>query len=408
MSNPLVLIGAGQESVFAVERAKGLGYAVLATDRNRSAPGASLADFFLPLSVYDPEETVRGIGTWAAQEGRTPGGVLCVAVDAPRTVAAVGEAFNLPAVSVETARLATDKLSMKDRFKAAGINIPWYAAVRDAQDVAAAVREKGYPLVVKPVDSRGARGVLRLTPDVDVEWAFATAKSVSPTGRVMVERFLPGPQVSTEGLMVRQTAHIPGFADRNYEFLERFAPFIIENGGDMPSLLPSAAQREIIDLTGRAALALGLEHGPVKGDMLWHDGKAYVIEIAARHSGGYFATHEIPWSTGVDLLGLSIRMAMGELPAAEDLRPKYGKGVSQRYLFPSPGVVTAVNGIEAARAMPDIRYLEVRVRPGDVIEPTTSHPARPGLVMAVAETREKAGRAALAAVNAIEIQTVRE
>jgi biotin carboxylase len=404
MEASLILLGAGVECVPAVLRAKELGYRVLATDRNPQAPGAAHADEFLPLCPYTPLETVAGLTAWK-ERGGIPGGVLSVGIDAPRTTAAVAEAFGLPAVSGETARLAADKLAMKDRLRACGVPVPWYAPARDSRDIREAAKETGFPLVVKPVDSRGARGVLRLAAEIDPEWAFTHAVAQSPTGRVMVEQFLDGPQVSTEGLMLNGTACIPGFADRNYEFLERFAPHIIENGGDLPSLLPARAQNEIRELTGSAALALGLVNGPVKGDMLWHEGQAYVIEIAARHSGGYFVTHEIPWNTGVDLLGESIRMAMGETPSPESLIPKCRKGVCQRYIFPRPGIVREIRGCEAARRIPGIRYLEIRVKPGDAVLPAVNHPARAGVVMAVAETRPAAAKAAEAAVRCITIRT---
>ena len=404
MSKTLLLLGASSESLHAIIRARELGFRTLVLDRNPRAPGAAAADAFLPLSIYDEREVVNGLRTWKANGGEADG-VICVGADAPRTVAAIGELFGLPAVSMETARLATDKLAMKERLRAAGIPVPWFAPLRDARDLRDVMAERTGPLVIKPVDSRGARGVLRLSPGSDPDRLFAMALAESPSARVMVEAFLSGPQISTEGLMIQGRGAIPGFSDRNYEFLERFSPYIIENGGDLPSFLPEAAQRELRDLTAAAALALGLEHGPVKGDMLWHKGKAYVIEIAARHSGGYFITHLTPWNTGVDLLGASIRMSMGDTPDPDSLLPGENNGVCQRFLFAEPGLVISVSGREEAERIPGVRYLEIRVKEGDVIPPVTSHPARPGLVITTADTREKAQAAAIAAVNAIRIVT---
>lgn len=404
-SKTLILLGAGRECAHAITHAQKLGFRVLATDKNSSAVGASVADEFLPLCAYTPDETVRGLLEWRARGG-TPGGVLCVAVDAPHTVAAVGKAFGLIAISEETARLATDKLAMKERLKQKGIPIPWFAPVCDANDLRNVVEERGYPLVIKPVDSRGARGVLRLTADVDLEWAFDLSQNESATGRVMVEAYLDGPQVSTEGLMVHGTGYIPGFSDRNYEYLERFSPHIIENGGDMPSILAEEAQQEIKELTAKAALALGIVHGPVKGDMVWHNGKAYVIEIAARHSGGYFVTHEIPWNTGVDLLGASIRMAMGDSPTAEELTPKFQKGVCQRYLFPEQGQVVSIDGVEEARAIIGIEYLEIRVQVGDTIETVSNHPGRAGVIMGKGTDRTQALERVVQSLQRIAISVV--
>ena len=66
------------------------------------------------------------------------------------------------------------------------------------------------------------------------------------------------------------------------------------------------------DVVARAAAALGVTDGTVKGDIVVHDGEPYVIELAARLSGGFFCTREIPLNTGVDFVGCAIRVALGE------------------------------------------------------------------------------------------------
>src|SRR5262249_7360653 len=130
-------------------------------------------------------------------------GVLCVAADAPLTSATVAERLHLPGISVATAKLACDKLAMKRRFVGCGGSVPWVSFVTDASDLRRIVTERGSDLVIKPVDSRGSRGVQRLARAPDLESAFALAQSHSPTRRVMVEAYLAGPQVSTESIVTR-------------------------------------------------------------------------------------------------------------------------------------------------------------------------------------------------------------
>ncbi|MBV5272512.1 MAG: hypothetical protein JZU52_02340, partial [Lamprocystis purpurea] len=224
------------EAVAGIELGKSMGLYVVATDANAEAPGFAVADDQLLVSTYDIEATVAAASRYH-HEVRPLDGVMCIASDVPLTVASVAAALGLPGIPVEAARLSTDKLAMKRRFAADAVPIPWFSPVDSAKHLRHLVASEGFPLVVKPVDSRGARGVLRLTGDVDLDWAYATAKTHSPTGRVMVERFLPGPQVSTESLVVDGVAYTPGFSDRNYEYLERYSPHIIENGGQLPSHL---------------------------------------------------------------------------------------------------------------------------------------------------------------------------
>jgi biotin carboxylase len=295
---------------------------------------------------------------------------------------------------------------MKQKFSADGVPIPRFMPLNSVAELRELVLQKGLPLVIKPVDSRGARGVLRLTDNIDLDWAFEFSRQQSPTGRVMVEEFLAGPQISTESIVLDGVAHTPGLSDRNYEFLETFAPHIIENGGDLPTQLSEPAQQSIKDLIQHAAASMGIHSGVVKGDVVLHAGKPRIIELAARPSGGYFCTHEIPLSTGVDFVGAAIRLALGEKIDARDLVPRFQKHVCQRYLFPRPGRVVCIRGAESATSMPGIVFCQVRAKAGDVIGPVNSHPARAGLVMAMGFSRSDAKGKAEAAIQAIHIDTV--
>jgi biotin carboxylase len=203
--------------------------------------------------------------------------------------------------------------------------------------------------VIKPVDSRGSRGVQRIAQVEDLAKAYALARSHSPTERVMVEEYLDGPQVSTESIVIEGRCHTPGFSDRNYEYLETYAPFFIENGGDLPSHLPQDIQAKVRDVVARAAEALEVTNGTVKGDIVVHNGEPYVIELAARLSGGFFCTREIPLNTGIDFIGCAIKVALGETVSPEELEPKTSTAVIQRYAFPKPGRVVSVTGAETRR-----------------------------------------------------------
>ena len=114
-----------------------------------------------------------------------------------------------------------DKLLMKETLLAAGISIPWFSLIKSVSELRSLISKRGLPLVIKPVDSRGARGVIQITNSVDLEWAFEHAKSFSPTSRVMIEEFLEGEQYSTESILTDEKNITPGFAERNYELIEK-------------------------------------------------------------------------------------------------------------------------------------------------------------------------------------------
>ncbi len=400
----LLIISGGIEAADAARRAKQMGHTVVVSDINPKAPGFAFADSCLIADVYGPTDTAAAAERYSRKIRRIDG-VLCVAADAPVTAAAVAQKLRIPGLPVHVAELACDKLAMKKAFRSAGVNVPWFSEVSTPQELQRVAIERGRDLVIKPVDSRGSRGVQRIAKVEDLAAAFNLARSYSPTERVMVEQYLEGPQVSTESIVMGGRCFTPGFSDRNYEYLEKYAPFFIENGGDLPSHLPAGIQDKVKDLVGRAAAALGVTDGTVKGDIVVHRGEPYVIELAARLSGGFFCTREIPLNTGVDFIGAAIRIALGEPVDENELTPKYQRAVIQRYAFPEAGTVTAIRGEEAARAIPGIAEVVVTARMGDVIPPAGDKRPSAAMVLACCETREAALKAANDALALIQVET---
>jgi len=404
LSKTLFIVGGGIETIPGVHLAKKMGLYVVVSDINPDAPCFAIADDFIIASTYNIEETVRAAQRYH-QTIRLINGVICIGSDIPLTVASVANTLNLPGISLKAARLSMDKIAMKHKFKKDNISVPWFSFIESIDHLKRIVKTQGYPLVLKPVDSRGARGVLRLTKGVNLEFVYSLAKKYSPTNRVMVEKFLSGPQISTESIVLDGKTYTLGFSDRNYEYIERFAPHIIENGGELPSHLLSEEQRDIRDLVQRAALSMGIVNGIVKGDIVLHNGKPYIIELAARLSGGYFCTHEIPLNIGVNFVAQAIHLALGEKINLTELSPKFNKGAAQRYFFPKPGRVIRITGVEKVKQRPEIALCEIRVVTGDIIKSIESHPERAGVVIATGETRQEAVKNVLNAISDIIIET---
>ena len=405
MNKTLFIVSGGAESIPGIQRAKNMGLHVVVSDINPQAPGFEIADDRVIADTYGVEDTIAAALHYH-KTIRPVDGVMCIASDVPLTVASVAHALGLPGISIETALLASDKLGMKERFAEKGLSIPWFCRVDSVTHLHYILSERGFPVVLKPVDSRGARGVLRLTESVDLAWAYEHSVSFSPSGRVMVEEYLEGPQISTESAIINGKAFTPGFTDRNYEFLEHFTPYIIENGGHQPSVLTTEQQNSVSRLAERAALAMGITTGIAKGDMVLTKDGPKVIEIAARLSGGWFSTDQIPLATGVDLIGAAIRLALGEKVAEEDLIPQYQKGVAIRYFFPEPGRVVRIKDTEQFRDRSWVHRLGFFVEPGDIVEHVTNHTKRAGFVITTGKTRDQAIKRAQQVVNTIEIETI--
>jgi len=387
-----------------IQHAKDMGLHVVVSDINPKAPGFDIADDHVIADTYGVKDTVAAALHYHNRI-RPIDGVICIAADVPLTVASVAHALGLPGVTIETAQLASDKLAMKERFVEKGISIPWFCGVESITHLRRILSEQGFPLVLKPVDSRGARGVLRLTESVDLDWAYDHSLFFSPSGRVMVEEYLEGPQISTESVLMNGQAFTPGFVDRNYEFLDRFGPYIIENGGHQPSILNTKQQSAVTRLARQAAQAIGITEGIAKGDMVLTKDGPKVIEMAARLSGGWFSTDQIPLGTGVNLVAAAIKLALGEKVKPGEMTPRFARGVAIRYFFPHPGRIVSIQNEKEAEGLPGVYRIHIFLKPGDTVAPTTDHTKRAGFVITTGKSREEAVERVNNVVKTIKIIT---
>ena len=400
----LLFIGGGIETLPGVNLAKKMGLNVIVSDRNPEAPCMAVADDCIIADTYDVMGTLLAAKKFHHSK-RKINGVICMASDIPLTVATVAFGLNLPGIPTASAKIVADKILMKDCFKGANLPIPKYKEIKNIKELKESAKYFGLPIVIKPVDSRGARGVLKITESVDIEWAFLISKSFSPSGRVMIEEYMQGPQISTESLVINGDVFTIGFSDRNYEFIEKYAPNMIENGGDLPSQLKVKEQSLIRETVARTAEALNIKNGVIKGDMVLSDGNPYIIEVAARLPGGYFCSHEIPLNTGVNFVANAIKIALGEEVKREELQVTSSNAVSQRYFFPKPGKVVKIQIPKWLEQNKSVIMCDIRVREGDIIPEITQHPSRAGVVICTGSSSEKAKQLAKKVINEILIET---
>lgn len=403
MGKTIIMIGAGVEQVPGIKLARKMGLFVIAADRQQKAPGFKYADEFAVISTYDVENMVQFAIKYNRK--RKIDGVMTVASDVPLTVASVANALGLPGNSIKTAKLASNKLLMKRRFAKDGVSIPKFSGVKNVKEIKEFIKKYRYPVVLKPVDSRGARGVLRLTGGVNLEWAFKKSKGESPTKQVMIEKFLNGLQISSESIIYDDCFITPGLSNRNYEYLEKFSPYIIENGGDLPACLSKRQQLKVDELLIKAAKSLGIKRGSLKGDIVYTKDGPKVIEIAARLSGGWFATDEIPLSTGVNIVKAVINMSLGIKPDFKKLVPVYQKYVTQRYIFSDEGRIIKISGLAKARKLSNVKKIGINIGQGRIVGEINNHTKRTGFVITVADTRRKSIAAAKKAVSLIKVET---
>ena len=218
---------------------------------------------------------------------------------------------------------------------------------------------------------------------------YGDSRHFSYCKRVMVEEYLPGPQISTETIIYQGQGVTPGFADRNYELLDRYKPQILENGGWMPSKISSDSRQQIEKLVENAARALGILDGVAKGDVVLTPDGPKMIEMATRLSGGDFCESLVPLGIGVNYVEAAVKIAIGEKPDLDALRAKSVQCVANRYFFPETGILKRIEGVEKVLNKDWIKKMEFYYDVGDVVPPPLSHAHRFGVFVVVGRARQQ-------------------
>lgn len=381
----ILLLGGSADQLYAIKTAKCMGLKVVVVDGNPSSPGFALADDYAVVSTRDLpalKQFVDGL-TYPVH------GVAVMGSDISQYVSALAEHLSLPCIPLQAAEIATDKLKMKQCFAAHGLPIPWFSAVDSLKQLLEVIAERGLPLIIKPVDRSGARGVFLLKEGMDIEMLYERSVNESFSGQVMVEEYLPGPQISTETLFYQGKSVTPGFVDRNYEMLQRFSPYIIENGGWQPSRLSQSQRNKVETLIDQVADALGVTSGVIKGDIVYTQNGPKVIEVATRLSGGDFSESLVPLGLGINYVKTALEIALGQKPDFEALTPRVNQMVANRYFFPEPGKLLAIEGVAEVSKQDFVKKLEFFVKPGEQIKPVTSHADRAGVFIVVADNMQE-------------------
>lgn len=385
MKKTIMIIGGGLLQVPLIQNAQRMGLQTIVTDYNPNAIGMKYADIPIVMSTRDIEGSVR---VARSQNEITPiSAVLTAGTDASMTVAAVANALGLPGIRFEDAEAATNKIKMRMRLTEHHVPCPKFLPVWSLADAKRACQILKFPVVMKPADNMGARGVMRIDSKSKIAEAFHFAKSASPSGELIIEEYMEGPELSLDAVIYNGEITITGVADRIIEY----PPYFVETGHTMPSHLPKELQDAVCEVFKQGIKALGINPGCAKGDIKITEKGAMVGEIAARLSGGFMSAYTYPLSTGVNLLQAAIEVALGQEPS--NLDPLYHKVSIERAIIAEPGIVRRITGLEEALKVPGIEEIFMNVKPGDRIIRPRSNVEKAGHIIAVAGTLEEAEKA---------------
>ncbi len=347
--------------------AEAVGAEVVVASERRQALAGVMGERALRLDLRRPEAAAAAVVDLAS---RTPLDAVVAVDDQGVAVAAIAsERLDLPHNPPAAAAATRDKSVMRGALEAAGVWQPAFRVALEDDDVAALARGLGPPVVVKPVGLSGSRGVIRADTPGDAAAAAARVRRIlvavgeDPAGPVLVERYVPGTEVSLEGLLRGGRLEVLAVFDKP-DPME--GPYFEETLYVTPSRLPEPTQAAVREAAAAATAALGLAEGPVHAELRLNGDGVWVLEVAARSIGG-LCSRALRFGVGTTLEEVIIRHALG-LPQGGLARERAASGVMMLPI-PRAGVLREVRGAEEARAVDGVEGLEITAHPGGRVVP---------------------------------------
>lgn len=381
----LLIIGVGshRHRAFRALLRSGLRIGVIALPG--SHPCGPLTDLQLFDNPRDParrEAIVAAARRLHAETGIR--GVLTLDELSVPTAAAVAADLGLPTITPDTAHIARNKFRMRDLFTQAGLHNPRYAPLHTFDDLRRFAGETGYPLIVKPTDSGGSAGVMRVDSPDQLATAYDNALHSSKTRLLIAEEVIIGPEYSVEAVVWNGRTHIAAITEKQ----TTDGPYYVELGHTVPAPLPDEAVEQIHRLVPRALQALGITMGAAHLELRLTTEGPVLIEVGARLAGDLIPDL-VELATGIDLYSAVIACALGQDPAPH-LQPTRKQAASITFLTPPAGLVRNVPNLDTLAGEDDgLVDAELHVRRGDRISSLTANWRRAGHLIVRADTHEQ-------------------
>ena len=379
----LMLLGGLRYLLPVIEEAHKLGVYVITADYLPNNIAHKYSDKYCNVSIIDKNAVLD-----AAQELKIDG-ILSHAVD-PGVVSAayVAEKMGLPfQCSYEAACILQDKSKFRTFLSENGFNCP---KAKGYSDVNAALKDVDYfnwPVIVKPADSAGSKGVTKVENMIDLKIAIETALSASLSKHFIIEDFLDkvGAQSSADIFTVDGKLVYPAYSDQLFDknAANPYTPAI----EIWPASMEQKFQDDLTAQLQRLFTLLNVKSGIYNVESrVCSDGKAYIMEVSPRGGGNRIAELQ-DMATGQSLIRNEIRKALG-MPMDDIVVPKYD-GVWCNYILHSnkPGTFVSID-IDPDFQQKHVRNIGLIVKPGDEVVPFTGANNSIGTLFLRFENRE--------------------
>lgn len=379
----VLLLGGSYFQVPSVVTAKKLGYYTITCDYLPNNPGHKYADEYYNVSTTDKEAVLE------LAKRLMIDGIVCYASDpAAPTAAYVAEKMGLVGQPYESVNILSNKDLFRKCLSDNGFNVPKANGYSRLEDAIADWDKYKKPVMIKPTDSSGSKGVSEITSLESLKGAFEYALTFSRNKIIIIEEFVNkyGYQIAGDGFSVDGVLRFRCFANDHFN-LAAGNPFV-PIGASFPYVMPVRIHDKIHQEIQRLFDVLGMTTGAYNFDVrIDQEENVYLMEVAPRN-GGNLISQVTNYATGVDLVEYTIKAAMGE--NVSDLQMKKPFGFWSCYMIHSKqaGTLECVEFSDEFKELNIVEY-EMFYKKGDNVDAFNGSNGTLGIMILKFATQEE-------------------
>lgn len=313
MEKKILIAGGGHAEIPLIRAAKELEFYVFTTGNREGDLGHKYSDRYVNADFSDKEALLN-----LAEKLNIDAICPCANDFSALSSAYVAERMGFPGHdSLETAEIIHHKDRYREFAAANGISSPKAESFDNNEDALQALEKFSYPLIVKPVDLTGGKGVSRIDDPSEGKQAIEKAFSISRAKRVVIEEFIEG---TNHGFscFLRNKKVVFYFWDNEHYYLNRY----MVSGASSPGDVSENALGILINESEKIASILHLQDGIFHIQFILKDDKPYIIEICRRPPGDLYIDF-VKYATGVDYPKYIVRAFAGmDIESLEQTAPK--------------------------------------------------------------------------------------
>jgi len=301
----ILFLGASKFQIPPIKYAKEQGHYVITCDFLPENPGHKFADEYHNVSTTDKEAVLR------LSKNLKIDGIVAYASDpAAPTQAYVANKLGLPSNPYDSVEILARKDLFRDFLEKNNFLVPKSKSFYSLNDASDWINEINFPIIIKPVDSSGSKGVTKVLDKNNIKEAFTYALEFSREKKIVIEEFFvrDGYQVAGDGFVINGKLVFKCWANEHFD---KLCNPLVPIGESFPTIMSKYTLNQAHNETQRLLDLLKINSGALNFDFHYNkNGDFSFLELGPRN-GGNLIPEVIKYSTGVDLIKYTVDSALG-------------------------------------------------------------------------------------------------